>query len=108
MVDDVAQQGDIYCAHIEGDNGLIPVVPIINVTGSQQSRNADVGVLNVPGGAGQVGTLYEKYIDLTTGAFVEQVSAYTTSASYSPQTGRAWISWKFALGTQSLAVMQGL
>jgi hypothetical protein len=108
FADDVTQQGDIYCAHIEGDNGLIPVVPIINSTGSQNSRNADAGGVNVPGGSGQAGTLYEKYIDLATGTLVEQVSALTTSSTFAPQTGRAWISWKFALGVQTLAYMQAL
>jgi hypothetical protein len=55
-----------------------------------------------------VGTLYEKYIDLTTGALTEQVSAYTTTLTHTPTLGRAWLAWKFAQGTHTLSDMQAM
>jgi hypothetical protein len=76
---------------------------------SAVTRAADSMSFAVPGGAGQVGTLYEKYWDLATLTNKETVNqSYVTSASFSPTVGRAWISWKFALGTQTLGTMQGV
>lgn len=78
----------------------------IDTGASAVARPADVLTLTVSGGSGQVGTLYEKYYDLATATTVEQVSPYTTSSTYVPQTGRAWLSWKFVTGTQTLSYMQ--
>ncbi len=103
----VSGQGDITIAHSQVENGLVATSPI--VTGiTQLTRAADVLTYTVPGGSGQNGTLYEKYIDLADGTLHDQVSAYTTLSTYAPQTGRAWIKWTFALGTQTLATMQSL
>ncbi|MEO7102874.1 MAG: hypothetical protein ABI119_06010 [Gemmatimonadaceae bacterium] len=94
-----------WCPQLE--DGGYATSPIVN-TSSARTRPADVLTYTVPGGSGQVGTLYEKYFDLATQAWVEQVSALTTSTTFVPTSGRAWVRWCFALGTQTLATLRDL
>lgn len=100
-----AQTSSLWGAQLE--SGSWPTSLILNTTVSQ-TRPADVLNQTILGGAAQFGTLYEKYIDLATNTFIEQTSLLTTNSTFNPGYGRAWFAWKFALGSQSLSLMQGV
>jgi hypothetical protein len=97
----------IFASGVQLENRATPTSLIVSGA-SQATRAADVLSVTVPGGAGQAGTLYEKYYDLG-GTIHETVNqAFTTGATFAPATDRAWVAWKFALGVQTLAAMQAL
>jgi hypothetical protein len=71
-------------------------------------RPADVVTIPGVNTGGATATLYQKYYDLATAAWVEVVTPYTSSAALPRVQDRAYALDKIALGTRTLAEMQAL
>jgi hypothetical protein len=77
-----------------------PYTPTSAATASTAADSLSYPVVPV------AGTIYQKYWDVTTGAFVESNTAYTASAAIPFSAGRVYTHTKIASGTQTLATMQ--
>jgi hypothetical protein len=93
---------DVYGFQLEDGTLATSYIPTTTVA---VTRNADVLSFTAPSTSG---TIYQKYWDLATAAFVESTLAYTGGAAIPFTTGRAYVSTRIAPGTVTQAAMQAL
>jgi hypothetical protein len=77
----------------------------IPTTTTTVTRNADS--LTVPS-VSSSGTIYQKYFDLATRAYVESTTAYTSGSAIPFTTGRGYVATRIASGTKTQADMQAM